>query len=172
MQYLILSRPGKSITDRDHRPGVLPIGCNTPQKIKYDLVSESLNGTGFIASRAEVKNVWLYRIYPTVAHESLEKMAETPDIEANFSQSNPKVHTTPVRITWQPFVPEGDGPVDFIDSLKTICGSGEPTDSEGLAIHIYACTKSMQDRAFSSIDGEMMIIPCEGRLDIQTELGQ
>lgn len=151
---------------------MLPVGQNTPQKIKYDLVSESLNGTGFIGSRATTKNVWLYRIYPTVAHDLLEPMAPTPDVEANYSPSNPRVHTTPIRITWLPFEVDSAAPVDFVEGIKSICGSGEPTENEGLAIHIYTCSKDMDKRSFSSIDGEMMILPCEGRLDIQTELGQ
>lgn len=154
------------------RPGVLPIGQNTPRRIKYDLVSESLNGTGFISSRATVKNVWLYRIYPTVAHEALEELAANPDLEANFSPSNPLVHTTPVRLTFKPYQLSPRAAVDFIDGIKSIAGSGEPTENEGLAIHVYACNKDMDRRAFSSIDGEMMILPCEGRLDVQTELGR
>lgn len=42
---------------------------------------------------------------------------------------------------------------------------------EGLAIHIYTANVSMTNRAFCSNDGDMLIIPQQGRLDIQTELG-
>lgn len=42
---------------------------------------------------------------------------------------------------------------------------------EGLAIHIYTANVSMNNRAFCSNDGDMLIIPQQGRLDIQTELG-
>ena len=43
---------------------------------------------------------------------------------------------------------------------------------EGLAIHIYAANTSMEKRAFSNNDGNMLILPQQGRLDIQTEFGQ
>lgn len=49
-------------------PDVLPRGLNCPQKVKYDLYSEQLNGSGFVSPRAQLHNVWMYRIRPAVAH--------------------------------------------------------------------------------------------------------
>jgi homogentisate 1,2-dioxygenase len=49
-------------------PNVLPRGMNAPQKVKYDLYSEQLNGSSFVAPRQQIRHVWMYRIKPSVAH--------------------------------------------------------------------------------------------------------
>lgn len=54
-------------------PGVLPQGRNCPQKVKYDLYSEQLNGSGFVAARSVLQHVWMYRILPSVAHQEISK---------------------------------------------------------------------------------------------------
>lgn len=43
---------------------------------------------------------------------------------------------------------------------------------EGLAIHVYLANESMGKKAFVNSDGDMLILPQQGRLDIQTELGK
>jgi homogentisate 1,2-dioxygenase len=53
--------------------GVLPRGQNCPQRVKYDLYSEQLNGSSFVSSRAALQNVWMYRIRPSVAHGEVSK---------------------------------------------------------------------------------------------------
>ena len=40
-----------------------------------------------------------------------------------------------------------------------------------MAAHIYAANKSMTERAFCNADGEMLIVPQQGRLRLVTELG-
>jgi homogentisate 1,2-dioxygenase len=41
-------------------PGALPVdGTNLPQKPRYGLYAEHLNGTSFISSRASVSNVYV-----------------------------------------------------------------------------------------------------------------
>jgi homogentisate 1,2-dioxygenase len=42
----------------------------------------------------------------------------------------------------------------------------------GVAIHIYACNRSMTDRFFYSADGELLIVPQLGRVTFHTELGR
>jgi homogentisate 1,2-dioxygenase len=41
----------------------------------------------------------------------------------------------------------------------------------GIMIHYYVANRDMVDKAFYNADGEMLIVPQLGRLDIQTELG-
>jgi homogentisate 1,2-dioxygenase len=61
---------------------------------------------------------------------------------------------------------------DWISSQKLIAKSGNPTKKEGLAYLIYAATSSMPpNTAFFSSDGDYLIIPQAGTLDIKTELG-
>ena len=152
--------------------GVLPLACNTPQRCKYDLVSEQLNGTPFVSSRTSLLHAWFYRIYPSVAHEPFRRLAKNPDLEASFSTLNPEVAFTPQDLTWSKFsIPSESDSVDFVSGLKTIAGHGDPASKEGLAVHIYACNTSMSKRAFCNNDGDMLILPQEGRLDVQTEFG-
>ncbi|OIW32644.1 homogentisate 1,2-dioxygenase [Coniochaeta ligniaria NRRL 30616] len=154
-------------------PGVLPIGCNTPQRCKYDLISEQLNGTPFVSPRAALLNAWFYRIQPSVAHKPLRRLPPNPDLEAVFTPANPNATFTPQDLSWSKFpLPSSDQEVDFVDGLKTIAGHGDPTLKEGLAMHIYVANVSMKKRAFCNNDGDMLILPQEGRLDIQTEYGR
>lgn len=53
-----------------------------------------------------------------------------------------------------------------------MAGNGDPTLREGLAIHMYAANTSMGNRAFCNNDGDMLILPQQGRLDVQTEMGK
>jgi homogentisate 1,2-dioxygenase len=62
--------------------------------------------------------------------------------------------------------------IDFVQGIKTIGGHGDPTNKEGLAVHQYAANASMGNTAFINNDGDFLIIPQIGRLDIQTELGR
>ncbi|KAH8703844.1 homogentisate 1,2-dioxygenase [Talaromyces proteolyticus] len=154
-------------------PGTLPLGQNTPQRCKYDLVSEQLNGTPFVAPRASQLHAWFYRIKPSVVHKPLKRWPKNPDLEAVFSALNPNTIFTPQDMGWDKFpLPEPSQPVDFIGGLKTIAGHGEPSLKEGLAVHVYMANTSMQNKAFCNNDGEMLILPQEGRLDIQTEFGR
>lgn len=97
----------------------------------------------------------------------------TIQLEACFSKQNPNVHFTPLTYEWGPLEwPSADDRVTFIQGLKTIGGWGDPSLKEGLAMHMYACNASMQKQAFCNNDGDFLILPQIGRLDIQTELGR
>jgi len=48
----------------------------------------------------------------------------------------------------------------------------DPSDLEGVAVHLYRATKSMTRRVFVDADGELLIIPQHGTLRIATELGR
>lgn len=61
--------------------------------------------------------------------------------------------------------------MDFVQGIRTVGGNGEPTRREGLAIHVYSASKSMIQSAFGNNDGDLLILPQKGRLNIQTELG-
>ncbi|KAG5333484.1 hypothetical protein C0989_005692, partial [Termitomyces sp. Mn162] len=83
------------------------------------------------------------------------------------------VHASPTRLAWYPFdIPKDTISVDFVDGLKTLAGNGDPTFREGLAIHMYLANTSMKNKAFCNNDGDFLILPQLGRLDIQTEFGK
>jgi len=154
-------------------PGALPLSLNTPQKCPFDLYSEHLSGTSFISSRATVSNVWMYRVQPSVAHRPLQPMTSKAELEACFSPHNRNITFTPLTYEWGPLaMPAAAEKITFIEGLKTMGGHGDPTTKEGLAVHMYAANTSMTNQAFCNNDGELLIIPQGGKLDIQTELGR
>ncbi|KAK0476470.1 Homogentisate 1,2-dioxygenase [Armillaria novae-zelandiae] len=94
-------------------------------------------------------------------------------MESNFLSSNPKVHISPTQLNWTPPpFPLSSDKVDFLAGLKTIGGNGEPTAREGLALHFYVANADMKNKAFCNSDGDMLVVPQQERLDVQTEFGR
>ncbi|KAJ8970989.1 hypothetical protein NQ314_000944 [Rhamnusium bicolor] len=74
---------------------------------------------------------------------------------------------------WNPFdLPNSTEKVDIVEGINTVCGAGDPRNKQGLAIHIYSCNNSMQNRAFYNADGDFLIVPQIGDLKIKTEFGK
>ncbi|EGG06134.1 uncharacterized protein MELLADRAFT_36325, partial [Melampsora larici-populina 98AG31] len=159
-------------------PGVLPVGQNSPQHVKYGLYAEQLTGTSFVETpRAKNRRTWMYRIRPAVVHQGFKKLPTNPDLEANFSTLNPKVYVSPTQLAWRPFpIPDSTGEkrVDFVDGLKTIATVHSDTFMCGHATKLYSnmFNCSMGERAFVSTDGHLLIVPQLGTLIVQTELGK
>lgn len=145
--------------------GALPEGMNSPQKPAFGLYAEQFSGTSFTTPRAFNKRSWLYRIRPSAVHKPFRQ------IENGLLRSAPfdEVVATPNQLRWNALsFPQVEK--DFVDGLITIAGSGDASMT-GIAIHIYACNKNMTDRFFYNSDGEMLIVPEEGRIGILTEMG-
>ncbi len=145
--------------------GALPIGMNSPQKPAFGLYAEQFSGTSFTTPRVWNKRSWLYRIRPSALHKPFRQ------IENGLLRSAPfdEVVATPNQLRWNAIsFPQVEK--DFVDGLVTIAGSGDGSTT-GIAIHIYACNKSMTDRFFYNSDGEMLIVPEAGRIGILTEMG-
>ena len=68
-------------------------------------------------------------------------------------------------------VAEGEK-VKFWEGITTMMGAGEPSMKDGLGIHVYSCNADMENEAFYSSDGDFMIVPQEGSLLIETEMGK
>ncbi|CAN9256067.1 unnamed protein product [Alternaria alternata] len=98
-------------------------------------------------------------------------LPDNEDTESNFLPVNKRVHVSPTQLAWLPFDTPTDGDVDFASGLKSIAGSGDPTLREGLAVHTYLCNASMDRRAMVNSDGDFLIVPQQGALDILTEFG-
>jgi homogentisate 1,2-dioxygenase len=148
-------------------PGALPVGRNSPQKTPFGLYAEQVSGTAFTAPRAENRRSWLYRLRPTANHAPFAPYAGAPLL---CSGPFDEVPPTPNRLRWDP-APIPDGAVDFVDGLATYGGNGDVAAQAGVGIHLYAATRSMTERVFFSADGELLIVPQEGRLELRTELG-
>ncbi|QQV78533.1 homogentisate 1,2-dioxygenase [Sphingomonas aliaeris] len=146
--------------------GALPAGRNSPQKPPFGLYAEQLSGTAFTAPRHENRRSWLYRLRPSAAHPAFIRY----DGASLFAPGTSEAPLAPNRLRWGPLE---IGPQDWLDSLTTMVVAGEgPATQTGVAIHIYRAQKDMENRAFVSGDGEMLILPEHGALTILTELGR
>jgi homogentisate 1,2-dioxygenase len=147
-------------------PGALPQGCNSPQRPPHGLYAEQLSGTPFTAPRHANRRTWMYRILPSAMHAPFRRTDNGLWRSAPFTETE----VSPNRLRWDP-LPLPSEPVDFIDGMATMGGNGHVASRMGVAIHIYCATKSMADRVFSNADGELLIVPQQGRLRLCTELG-
>jgi len=148
-------------------PGALPKGRNSPQRPAFGLYAEQLSGSSFTSPRHENRRSWLYRMRPTADHRPFVRYEGAPLL----APGTVKEPLAPNRLRWDPAddLPEGK---DFIDGLVTMLANRDPADLEGVAVHIYRASKSMQRRVFVNADGELLIIPQSGELRLFTELGR
>lgn len=144
--------------------GTLPVGQNSPQKVAHGLYAEQLSGTAFTAPRRENRRSWLYRIRPAAIHGAFQAYAQ-PRFHNVFEDVVP-----PDQMRWSP-LPLPEAPADFVDGLFTMAGNGGPAAQAGVGIHLYAANRDMQGRFFYDADGELLLVPQQGRLHIETELG-
>ena len=140
-------------------PGALPDGRNSPQRAPYGLYAEQLSGTAFTAPRHANRRSWLYRIRPAAMHQSFVPMAEGL-LRSRFDD----LPTPPDPLRWNA-LPSPTAPTDFVEGLVTMAGN------TACGLHLYAANRSMETRFFYNADGEMLIVPQQGRLVLATELG-
>jgi homogentisate 1,2-dioxygenase len=146
--------------------GALPERQNAPQKAPLGLYTEQLSGTAFTAPRATNRRTWTYRIRPSVTHKPFS------ETESGLFRSGPfnELPTPPNQMRWNP-VPMPEKKTDFLEGIVTLGGCGDPALQLGVGIHVYAANTSMKDRYFYNADGEMLIVPQQGKLSVHTELG-
>jgi homogentisate 1,2-dioxygenase len=146
--------------------GALPKGRNSPQRPAFGLYSEQLSGTAFTAPRHENRRSWLYRMRPTADHPPFTRYGGAK----LFAPGTVDEPLAPNRLRWDPpkDLPQG---ADFVDGMVTMLANRDPADLEGVALHLYRASKSMERRVFVDSDGEMLVIPQQGALRLVTELG-
>ncbi|AZG15512.1 homogentisate 1,2-dioxygenase [Cupriavidus pauculus] len=147
-------------------PGALPVGRNSPQRAPYGLYAEQISGTAFTAPRAHNRRSWLYRMRPAAMHKPFERIDN-----GHWLSRFDEVPPSPNQMRWNP-PPMPAAPTDFVDGIVTMAGNGGPEAQTGCGIHLYLANQSMQDRFFYNADGEMLIVPQQGRLLIATEMGR
>ena len=147
--------------------GALPLGRNSPQRVPHGLVAELLSGSAFTAPRHLNQRSWLYRRRPSVVAGGYEPLAQA------YLKTGSKdgVAAPPDPLRWHPTPIPDNAELDFIDGLRSIVVNGDADAQSGIAVHLALVTRSMQRRAFVNADGEMLIVPQQGRLTITTELG-
>ena len=147
-------------------PGALPVGRNSPQKPAFGLYAEQLSGTAFTTPRHENRRSWLYRMRPTADHRPFTRY----DGAKLFAPGTVKEPLAPNRLRWDP-PKDLPNDADFLDGMVTMLANRDPADLEGVAVHLYRTSKSMERRVFVNADGELLIIPQQGALRVVTELG-
>jgi len=144
--------------------GALPRQQNAPWPAPYGLYPELLNGTPFTVKNAQNSPVWMYRVrasFLRTAYRELGSSLLTSELTG----------VEPNRTRWTPLpIPDGASRVDFLDGLVTLGGDGNAT-GPGYLVYLYAANADMHDRSFSSADGDLLIVPQSGVLDVRTELG-
>jgi homogentisate 1,2-dioxygenase len=147
--------------------GALPIGRNSPQRAPFGLYAEQLSGTAFTAPRAENRRSWLYRLRPTANHGAFIRYGDAPLLRSGpFDEVAP----SPNRLRWDP-LPMPATPTDWLGGLVTYGGTGSVAEQSGVGIHLYAANRDMAG-VFFSADGELLLVPQQGRLAIDTEMGR
>ena len=146
-------------------PGALPEGRNSPQRTPYGLYAEQISGTAFTAPRHANRRSWLYRIRPAAMHRPFVAY-EQPALHNRYDEAP----TSPNQLRWDP-LPMPSAPTDFVDGLFSLAGNGSAASQAGIGIHLYVANQSMQGRFFYNADGELLIVPQQGRLRLATEMG-
>jgi len=147
-------------------PGALPQGRNSPQRAPFELYTELISGTAFTAPRAQNRRTWLYRRQPSVVSGAYQPYRQ----DAWLTGAPRDAVMPPEPLRWNPFEIPAE-PLDFVDGMRTVASNGDAEAQSGIAAHVYACSRSMDRRAFVNADGELLIVPQQGRLQLTTEMG-
>jgi homogentisate 1,2-dioxygenase len=147
-------------------PGALPLARNSPQHCPYGLYAEQFSGTAFTAPRHVNRRSWLYRLRPSVMHRPFQRFEH-----ARIDEPANEAPLSPNQLRWDPLALPA-APTDFVDGLLPMAGNGSPEHHSGCAIYLYAANQSMRRRFFYSADGEFLVVPQQGALRIDTELGR
>jgi homogentisate 1,2-dioxygenase len=147
-------------------PGAVPHGRNSPQQAPLGLYAEQISGAAFTQPRAANRRTWVYRITPSAKHPRFERIGNGSLRGTPFDEIEPD----PNRLRWSAR-PLPSGTTDFIDGLFTVAGNGDLKTRQGMAVHLYGASVSMTDRYFVNADGELLLVPEHGTIDLHTELG-
>ena len=145
--------------------GALPVGRNSPQRAPYGLYAEQISGSAFTAPRHENRRSWFYRIRPAAVHGEF-----VPHRHEHWHNRFDEAQPTPNQLRWSPR-PIPKAPTDFVDGLYTMAGNGSAASQSGIGVYVYAANRSMQGRFLYSADGELLVVPQQGRLRLATECG-
>lgn len=150
--------------------GALPKGRNSPQRAPFDLYPELISGTAFTAPRHENRRSWLYRRQPSVVAGRYRPYAQP---HWTTGGGGPALVLPPEPLRWAPLPFDGaeGAEVDFVDGMRTLAANGDAETQTGVAAHVYLANRSMTRRAFVDADGELLLVPQQGRLVLTTEMG-
>lgn len=149
-------------------PGALPMGRNSPQRPAYGLYGEQLSGSAFTAPSDSNERTWCYRIRPSVRHVGRFRRLAVP-LWKSAPHALPDLASLG-QYRWDP-IPHAGEPLTWVTGMRTMTTAGDVQVQSGMAAHVYLVTRSMRDEYLLSADGELLVVPQEGRLRFCTELG-
>ncbi|TCN23246.1 homogentisate 1,2-dioxygenase [Sinorhizobium americanum] len=150
-------------------PGALPQGQNSPQKCSYGLYAEQLSGSPFTAPRGTNERSWLYRIRPSVRHTGRFAKIDYPHWKTAPHAAEHALALGQLR--WDP-LPAPTGQLNFLQGIRTMTTAGDVLTQVGMAAHAYVFNADMVDDYFFNADGELLIVPETGAIQVFTELGK
>jgi homogentisate 1,2-dioxygenase len=146
--------------------GSIPLVNNHPINTPFGLRTEKVSGTSFVAPRYNNLHTYLYRAQSSYNHSPF-----TPwNHHLDTANPSPPKHLTPNSYMWPvfPFPEKGDW-----TSQRLLGNNGSPQQKTGVAIWLFNIDKDMKPQtAFSSQDGEALVVPQSGALNITTEFGK
>ena len=149
-------------------PGALPVGRNSPQRCAYGLYAEQLSGSAFTAPPPANRRSWLYRIRPSVQHAR----GFTPLNHPYWKTAPSRVGDAPLgQLRWGP-APLPRESLTFIEGVRVIACCGDADARVGMAAGSYVATCDMVDDYFYNADGELLLLPQENGLGLDTEFGR
>lgn len=109
----------------------------------------------------------MYKILPSNRFQDYKKV-ENGLIRNDFGDKE-EAQVDPSAHMFKPLA-DPKKQVDFVEGIITIGGNGNP-QGIGCAVHGYAFNKSMGDKCFVNVDGDFLIVPQQGSLNVTTEFG-
>ena len=104
---------------------------------------------------------------PTADHRPFERYHGAQGFEAPASDAP----LAPNRLRWDP-LSDAPADTDFVDGMTAMLRARRPDELEGVSVYLYSAGRSMDRRVFVNADGELLIIPQHGRIELHTELGR
>lgn len=122
-----------------------------------------------MAPREQNYQTFVYRLNSSLVHSDFERL----DVTDGYGAPSPTSldYVTPNSSYWGSLpMPKA---ANWINGQQLLGRNGDPQKKEGMALLVFSLTQDMNVRqVYSSLDGDSLIIPQSGTLDIQTELGK
>lgn len=136
----------------------LPMTQNSPQTVNRQLYAEQISGSAFTCPRKLNFNTWVYRIQPSVVHKPYQLFAPEP----LFIEQTP---ADPNQMRYESFYQPTNETLSFIEGLIPVA------QNECARTYLFQINQEDSHQFFINHEGEMLIVPQQGTLLFQTELG-
>ena len=133
----------------------------------YGLYAEQLSGTAFTAPRADNRRSWLYRIRPSAMHRPFAPHRRRPHRQRLRRRSgDARTSCAGIRCRCR-----RRRPISSTAWSRWPATAAPPAQAGAAACTSMPPTARCSGRVFYDADGELLIVPQQGRLRFVTELG-